>query len=78
MQSRWGCSAHAICSKPFVRFSIVSVAARERGCRYGFVEFKNEEDADYAIKIMNMIRRQLLPAAFLLSTARSHDDPEAW
>lgn len=23
---------------------------------YGFVEFKNEEDADYSIKIMNMIR----------------------
>jgi len=23
---------------------------------YGFVEFKNEEDADYAIRIMNMIR----------------------
>merc|ERR1712096_564133 len=23
---------------------------------YGFVEFKNEEDSDYAIKIMNMIR----------------------
>ena len=25
--------------------------------RYGFVEFKNEEDADYTIKILNMIRR---------------------
>jgi len=25
-------------------------------CRYGFVEFRAEEDADYAIKIMNMIK----------------------
>ena len=23
---------------------------------YGFVEFKNEDDADYAIKIMHMIK----------------------
>lgn len=25
-------------------------------CRYGFVEFRSEDDADYAIKIMNMIK----------------------
>ena len=24
--------------------------------RFGFVEFRSEEDADYAIKIMNMIK----------------------
>ena len=32
--------------------------------RYGFVEFKNEEDADYAIKIMNMIRTSSTPVNF--------------
>ena len=38
---------------------------------YGFVEFLSEEDADYAIKILNMIKLygkpgKILPLYFLL------------
>lgn len=56
---------HCIFSYYVHRFSWVFVllnSGSQRFCnystwrRYGFVEFKNEDDADYAIKIMNMIR----------------------
>ena len=50
-----------LCSQIFMGFCAFELCS-QRFCnystwrRYGFVEFKNEDDADYAIKIMNMIR----------------------
>ena len=35
-------------------FEMAKINCRKQG--YGFVEFLAEEDADYAIKIMNMIK----------------------
>ena len=40
---------------------------------YGFVEFLSEEDADYAIKILNMIKLYGKPGSFL----QSGDDPDS-
>ena len=39
---------------------------------YGFVEFLSEEDADYAIKILNMIKLYGKPGSFL----QSENDPD--
>ena len=35
---------------------------------YGFVEFLSEEDADYAIKILNMIKLYGKPGSFFRTT----------
>ena len=41
---------------------------------YGFVEFLSEEDADYAIKILNMIKLYGKPGSFI--GQQSGDDPD--
>ena len=42
---------------------------------YGFVEFLSEEDADYAIKILNMIKLYGKPGSFFFGQ-QSEDDPD--